>query len=86
MTYETRSNPTPSNLGAADDVHGEIIPETRAKQGGAGYQMLTVLAASLALIVAAFGAVFATHTHTTTDQTPAAQQANTHTMTRGTST
>ena len=86
MTYETRSNPTPSNLGADNDVHGEIIPETHAKQGRKGYQMLAVLAVSLALIVAAFGAIFATHTHMTTDQTPAAQQSNTRTMSSGTST
>ena len=84
MTYETRSNPNPS--GAADGVHGEIISENRAKQGRKGYQMLTVLAVSLALIVAAFGAIFATHSHTTTDQTPAVQQSNTRTMSSGAST
>lgn len=84
MTYQTP--PTRNDPIANPAGDGEIIPETRAKQGRKGYQMLTVLIVSLALIVVAFGAIFASHTHTANDQTPAARQADTRTMARGSST
>ena len=77
MTDQSTSTPPVAN------GDGEVVPETRAKQGRRGYHVLTVLIVSLILVLGAFGVIFATHAHTPNAATPAAAQANSRTMNGG---
>jgi hypothetical protein len=62
---------SPDTLTPIELHHGEVIPEDQAKQGRRGLHMLRVLAASLILVLLAFGGLYVFRSHPATDATPA---------------
>jgi hypothetical protein len=48
-------------------THGEVVPESRAKQGNRGFHMLAVLVISIALLALIYLGIYFAHARPTSD-------------------